>query len=260
MPRPLVFISHSTSDQPLVLRLANFLEQTSQGTIRFFVAARDLQPGSDWEGSIIDELGNADLVFACFSAKAVESHWVLFEAGYARGKGKPVIPLGLPGQPVAQIPRPVGSRQGIDVHTAGGLGRVVGAINTIFEHRHPTSVTEDMFRTIIYGPLQGGDPPKSGPYRVFYRSSSGSEKRLEAVEIIINGDEMSARTAQWFSKGFLMQNRYVGRFKFLKSATAANSGTHEFYWTGSQFEGAAQPDSQKWLADALIWRPEQAQV
>lgn len=71
---------------------------------------------------------------------------------------------------------------------------------------------------------------------------------------------MSARTDGWFSRGFLTQNRYVGCFKFLNSATQANSGTHELYWTGSQFEGAAQPDSQKWSADALIWRPEPDQA
>lgn len=255
MPPPTVFISHSTSDQPVVLRLIDFLERTFQGAIRFFVAGRDLPPGTEWEQEILSALKNADLVLAVFSPKAMDSNFVVFETGYARGLGKRVIPIGLPGQLVKDIPRPVGSLQGYDLHNPDGVSRLITALNQIFEHRHPEAVTISAFQQIVSGGIRNVDTPKPGNYRV-YSVASGVEREHEAVEIVITGDRMTARTTDWFSTGFLLQNRYVGRFKYLRGSSPSNVGTHELQWTGSQFEGKAQPDSQKWINESLIWRPE----
>lgn len=257
MAPPTVFISHSTSDQPLVLRLADYLERTAQGAIRFFVAGRDLPAGMDWEKEILSALRAADLVFAVFSAKALDSNFVIFEIGYARGLGKPVIPIGMPGLSVADIPRPIGSLQGLDLHDATGLSRLILALNKTFEHRHPETVPASAFQQIVSGGVINIPPPQSGSYRVYSVSlSSGVEQKHERVELEIKGDEMTARTERWLSTGFLIQNRYVGRFKYLDGFHPSNVGTHELHWTGSQFEGKAQPDSQKWLIETLIWRPE----
>lgn len=257
MSPPTIFISHSTSDQPLVLRLADYLERTCQGTVQFFIAGRDLPAGTEWEQEILSALKKADLVFAVFSAKALESNFVVFETGYARGLEKRVIPIGLPGLSVGNIPRPVGSLQGYDLHDAEGVSRLIGALNQIFQHRHPEAVSVSAYQQIFSERLRNVASPEPGSYRVYSVSlSSGAENKHEIVEIEINGDGMTAKTDEWRSSGFLIEHRYVGRFMYLHGENASNVGTHELHWTGSQFEGRAQPDSQKWLIETLIWRPE----
>ncbi|MFQ5551738.1 MAG: toll/interleukin-1 receptor domain-containing protein [Gemmatimonadales bacterium] len=251
-------MSHSVEDRDVVLRLTNYLNEACQGSVKFFVAIRDLPPGVNWEQAIFAELDKADLVIAVFSAKALESNWVLFETGFARGRDKVVVPIGLPGQSVAAIPRPVGSLQGYDVHSASGIGKVIRVLNQHFGHAHPAEITPADFRRVVFGsrlPEEVLDPPTSGPYRVFSQSS-GDERPHELVTIVITDEAMSARTDRWESTGYIAEGRYVGRFKYHRGLSPNDVGTHEFIWTGVEFVGRAVPDSEKWENETLVWRPE----
>ena len=252
-----VFVSHSTHDQPLVERFVQFLESRCQGAIRFFVAVRDLESGEPWEENVLSKLTSSKLMLAVFSANALQSSWVIFEAGFARGRNTPVIPLALPGQSVATLPRPLGSLQGFNLHASDGLQKVIEALNARFGHAHPCAVEGTDFQAVLGGHLFPSEatPPPAGAYHV-YSKSSGEYRRHEALTIQMRGEQMTAEAEGWRSTGLYVANRYVGRFRYLRGTAPSDLGIHEFHWTGKEFVGRAQGDSAKWKNETLVWRPD----
>ncbi|HWY52094.1 MAG TPA: toll/interleukin-1 receptor domain-containing protein [Chthoniobacterales bacterium] len=85
-----VFVSYSSKDKPTADAVCAVLE--SRG-IRCWVAPRDILPGSDWGGSIIEAIGGARAMVLIFSANANSSGQIKREVERAVNKGIPVIPL-----------------------------------------------------------------------------------------------------------------------------------------------------------------------
>ncbi len=85
-----VFVSYSSKDKPTADAVCAVLE--SRG-IRCWVAPRDILPGRDWGGSIIEAIKGARVMVLVFSANANTSTQIKREVERAVNKGIPVIPL-----------------------------------------------------------------------------------------------------------------------------------------------------------------------
>jgi len=85
-----VFVSYSSKDKPTADAVCAVLE--SHG-IRCWVAPRDILPGRDWGGSIIEAIKGARAMVLVFSANANTSTQIKREVERAVSKGIPVIPL-----------------------------------------------------------------------------------------------------------------------------------------------------------------------
>lgn len=61
--------------------------------IHAFVSEVDIFGGEDVQSKIIENINRCDKLVICFTQETKKSPWLLFEAGYARGCGKKVIPF-----------------------------------------------------------------------------------------------------------------------------------------------------------------------
>lgn len=86
-----VFISHSTRDWKLAIRLANILKKF--GIEDVFVAEWYLTLGQKLDRKTFTNLDNADCVVVLLTRNGIRSNWVQQEIGYALKIGKPFIPL-----------------------------------------------------------------------------------------------------------------------------------------------------------------------
>ena len=85
-----VFISYSSIDKPVADAAVAVLERSR---IRCWVAPRDIMPGSDWGGSVIQGIRSSRLMLVIFSSHANSSEQVKREVERAVHQGIPIIPL-----------------------------------------------------------------------------------------------------------------------------------------------------------------------
>lgn len=88
-----VFISWSKSkSMQFALRTKELLESINLN-IDSFVSEVDIIGGEDVQNKIIEKIVDCDKLLLCFTNENKRSPWLLFEAGFARGLRKTVIPL-----------------------------------------------------------------------------------------------------------------------------------------------------------------------
>lgn len=88
-----VFISWSKNrSMQFAIKTKEFLEGMSS-KIDAFVSEVDINGGEDVQEKIIEKIIECDTLVLCFTKENKKSPWLLFEAGYARGLKKTVIPL-----------------------------------------------------------------------------------------------------------------------------------------------------------------------
>lgn len=85
-----VFLSYSSKDKPTADATCAKLE--SRG-IRVWMAPRDIEPGADWSGSIIDAINGSRAMVLVFSSNANTSQQIKREVERGVHKGIPIIPL-----------------------------------------------------------------------------------------------------------------------------------------------------------------------
>lgn len=85
-----VFISYSSRDKTTADATCAVLEAAG---IRCWIAPRDITPGAEWGGAIIDAIAQARAFVLIFSANANDSAQIRREVERAVHKGIPVIPL-----------------------------------------------------------------------------------------------------------------------------------------------------------------------
>jgi hypothetical protein len=85
-----VFISYSMKDKPVADAVCAALE--AQGT-RCWIAPRDVLPGMDWGGSIINAISQSRVMILIFSSNANKSTQIKREVNQAIEKEVPVIPF-----------------------------------------------------------------------------------------------------------------------------------------------------------------------
>ncbi len=88
-----VFISWSKSkSKELAIETKKLLESVNPH-MDAFISEVDIHAGEDVQEKIIEKIKECDKLVLCFTKENKKSPWLLFEAGFARGIGKCVIPL-----------------------------------------------------------------------------------------------------------------------------------------------------------------------
>jgi hypothetical protein len=85
-----VFISHSSDDKSVADAICATLEQEG---IRCWIAPRDIRPGSEWSGALMEAIEHSRVLVLVLSRAANGSHDVIREVEGAIRLGVPVIPF-----------------------------------------------------------------------------------------------------------------------------------------------------------------------
>jgi Ca2+-binding EF-hand superfamily protein len=87
-----VFISYSSHDQKIADAACAALEQSK---LRCWIAPRDILPGADWGGAIVQGIEECRLFVLVYTSHSNQSQQVLREVERAVANGLPIIPLRL---------------------------------------------------------------------------------------------------------------------------------------------------------------------
>lgn len=147
----IVFLSHSSKDKKQLVEFKKALETKTNGTIEFFLSSdgQSIPLGRNWVASVGHSLDEAKLAFLLLTANSINSTWVAFEAGFMHAKGIRVIPVGLPGIELGQIPPPIGLLQGFNMHSHESMNNFFEILNQEFKHQHKPTFTQDDFRVLF---------------------------------------------------------------------------------------------------------------
>lgn len=90
-PKVLVFVSHDTRDADIAEAFSNLLSDVSAGTLKSFRSSdrkgtTGIEFGAEWYGTIMNKLSDATDVVALLTQRSVDRPWILYEAGFAKGK------------------------------------------------------------------------------------------------------------------------------------------------------------------------------
>lgn len=88
-----VFISWSKAKSMQYALKTKALLESLNPSINAFVSEVDIHGGEDVQEKIIQKIIACDKLVLCFTKENKKSPWLLFEAGYARGLKKTVIPM-----------------------------------------------------------------------------------------------------------------------------------------------------------------------
>lgn len=85
-----VFISYSTEDKPAADAVCSILEKSG---VHCWMAPRDIMPGSDWGGSIVNGIRTSRVLLLIFSSNANQSKQIKREVEVAADSGVTIVPL-----------------------------------------------------------------------------------------------------------------------------------------------------------------------
>lgn len=85
-----VFISYSSKDKPTADAVCATLEANA---IRCWIAPRDVLPGMEWGGAIVDAIHNSQVMVMVFSSRANDSKHIKREVERAVNRGVVIIPF-----------------------------------------------------------------------------------------------------------------------------------------------------------------------
>ena len=85
-----LFLSHSSADAPLALRIKTHIEET--GGAQVYLAELDVEPGADLAAKVQTEIRRSDATIVLLTRNAIESAYVNQEVGFALN-GQIVIPI-----------------------------------------------------------------------------------------------------------------------------------------------------------------------
>ena len=147
----IVFLSHSSRDKKQLVGFKKALEERTNGTIEFFLSSdgQSIPLGRNWVASVGHSLDEAKLAFLLLTANSINSTWVAFEAGFMHAKSIRVIPVGLPGIELGQVPPPIGLLQGFNMHSPEAMNNFFEILNKEFGHQHKPTFTEQDFRKLF---------------------------------------------------------------------------------------------------------------
>lgn len=94
-----VFISYSHRDKSVADAACAILEKRG---VRCWIAPRDVTPGKDWGGEIVEAIGASSVLVLIYSASANESPQIRREVERAVSKGLPVLPVRIEDAPMSK--------------------------------------------------------------------------------------------------------------------------------------------------------------
>src|SRR5688500_16747332 len=97
MPKPSVFLSHSSRDEQPLRALKELLLRYTGGAVDFFLSSdgESIPLGRNWVHEIQQALDSSQLMFVFISPNSLHSSWLHFEAGYAYSKRVRVVPVAI---------------------------------------------------------------------------------------------------------------------------------------------------------------------
>src|SRR5262249_19812272 len=95
------FLSYSRIDCKIADEIAKVLSELH---VSCFLDVKDLAPGEDFEAKVMAELSECAAVLVVISPASLQSTWVSYELGYARGWRKQILPLVTKPEPDLTLP------------------------------------------------------------------------------------------------------------------------------------------------------------
>jgi len=113
MQKPLVFISHITTEKELAIALKELVEQAFLGMVEVFVSSdpNSIAMGGRWLDNITYGLKNCVIEIVLASPASITRPWINFEAGAGWVRDISVIPLCHSGMTPSTLPAPLSSLQ-----------------------------------------------------------------------------------------------------------------------------------------------------
>ena len=93
-----VFVSYSSDDKPTADAVCATLENKG---IRCWIAPRDILPGMEWGGAIVDAINGSRVMVLVYSAKANDSPQIKREVERAVNRGLSIIPFRIEDVPMS---------------------------------------------------------------------------------------------------------------------------------------------------------------
>lgn len=89
--KPLIFLSHDTSDADIAASFSKLLRDSSAGTLECFRSTdckgdQGFEYGDAWYRTLEAKIQSASAVICLLTLRSFERPWILFEAGLAKGK------------------------------------------------------------------------------------------------------------------------------------------------------------------------------
>jgi hypothetical protein len=149
--KPIVFLSHSSKDGSSLAKLKDLLVSYTGSSIAFFLSSdgESIPLGRNWVHEIQQALDSSKLMFAFVSPNSLHSSWLYFEAGYAYSKGIRVVPVGIAGVNLTDVPPPLSLLQGFNVKSEASLNNIIAVLNDEFGHSHAEAFTSADFDSLF---------------------------------------------------------------------------------------------------------------
>lgn len=163
--KPTIFLSHSSSDGPMLGHLKDLLHKRTGGVYDIFLSSdgTSIPFGRNWSKEVEDGLERARLMFVFLTEASMDSPWIYFESGFAYAKGVQVVPIGLGDVDLGKVQAPLSLLQGFNLADATGLNNLLAIANGVFDHAHALSFSQQDFEAFVAGGRLG---PRMalGPY------------------------------------------------------------------------------------------------
>lgn len=88
-----IFISWSKNKSEELAKLTKHTLEELLPDANFFMSEEDIQAGDCVQNTIMHQIEQCDIFILCFTSDNKKSPWLLYEAGYASGLHKRVIPI-----------------------------------------------------------------------------------------------------------------------------------------------------------------------
>jgi hypothetical protein len=139
MQKPLVFISHITTEKEIAVAFKELIEQAFLGMIEVFVSSdpNSIAMGGRWLDNITYGLKNCIIEIVVASPTSVTRPWINFEAGAGWVRDISVIPLCHSGMTPSALPAPLSSLQAALATDATHLERVSAVLAKAIDCKLP---------------------------------------------------------------------------------------------------------------------------
>ena len=108
----IIFISHSTTDRWISLKIAEELRRLG---VDVFLDAKDIETGDDFDETVRSRLIESHEMIVIISPVALKSHWVMMELGAARTLNKRLVPILVNVSP-NELPAPINRHLARDIN------------------------------------------------------------------------------------------------------------------------------------------------
>ena len=94
----------------------------------------------------------------------LRSSWVYFEAGHDYSKGIRVVPVGVLGVDLVEVPPPLSLLQGFNIRLESSPNSIIAVLNGVFAHKHVEAFTAQLaFAVAVFAEFSPRPVPGRGP-------------------------------------------------------------------------------------------------